>query len=98
MIKIVIMLKSIIIRYDESKNEWIQVKTLKHKRSNLTSVNTPDCQFIYVIWGYDGEALNLVERYDVLKESWELVSPLNTKRSCHSSVILITKEMLPKLN
>ena len=71
---------------------------LKQKRSNLTAVNSTDCQFFYVIGGYDGEAINVVERYDVIKETGELISPLNAKRYCHSSVILITKEMLPNIN
>ena len=61
MMKIVIMLKSFIIRYNESKNIWIKVIPLKQKRSNLTAVKSPDCQFIYVIGGYDGEAINVVE-------------------------------------
>ena len=58
-------------------------------RCTLTAVASSDCQYIYVIGGYNGTALDLVERYSVLTETWEFMPPMITKRFMHQSVSIV---------
>jgi len=55
-------------------------------RCTLSAVASSDCQFIYVIGGYNGQALNIVERYDVVKDTWEFMPPMLVKRFMHQTV------------
>ena len=70
-------------KFDLAKQEWISVKPMNTARCTLSAVASSDCQFIYVIGGYNGKALSLVERYSVMKDTWELMAPMNTKRFMH---------------
>ena len=74
---------------------------MNHPRCTLSAVSSPDCRYIYAMGGFDGSALNLVERYllhiyiyiyvyryDVMKDIWEFVTPLMHKRFMHASAII----------
>ena len=63
----------------------------------MSAISTADCRYIYVMGGYDGSPLNVVEKYDASKDCWEFETPLKTKRFMHESVMLFTKENLPEL-
>jgi len=67
---------------------------MNHCRCTMSAVGSPDCRFIYVMGGYDGGALNLVERYDILTDKWEFVAPMRTKRFMHSSIIISFKNQI----
>jgi len=49
----------------------------------LSAVASSDCQYIYVLGGYNGQALDLVERYNVIDDTWEFMSPMLAKRFMH---------------
>lgn len=53
---------------------------MKKSRCTLSAVASPDCQYIYAIGGFNGQALSSVERYDLTKEEWEEVEN-NTQSS-----------------
>ncbi len=74
-------------KYDPAKNEWIQVQTMNHPRCTMACLSSADCRYIYVLGGYDGSPLNLVERYDVVHDSWEFVTPMKSKRFMHAAVL-----------
>ena len=73
-------------RFDEQKNEWTVVGDMRHGKCAMSAVVTSDCQFIYVLGGYNGEALGDVERYDVMMDAWEVLPPMSTKRFMHMAV------------
>lgn len=77
------------IRYDEIRNEWILVASMKSPRCTLAAVASPDFQYIYVMGGFDNVPLNTVEKYSVLTDSWELITPMKHKRFMHTAVINI---------
>ena len=64
------------------------MKGMNHPRCSLSAVVTNDFAYIYAIGGFDSSPLNLVERYSVISESWEIVTPMKHKRFMHNSVIL----------
>ena len=74
-------------KYNPAKNEWTLVQSMKHPRCTMACISSPDCQFIYALGGYDGVPLNLVERYDVVNDVWEFVTPMKNKRFMHAAVI-----------
>jgi hypothetical protein len=63
---------------------------MKTARCTLAAVASNDCRYIYVLGGYNGAALNLVERYTVETDTWEYIAPMNTKRFMHQAVALIS--------
>ena len=79
-------------KFDLNRQEWVQVKPMNTARCTLSAVASTDCQYIYVLGGYNGKALNLVERYSVMSDSWELMPPMNTKRFMHQSVALMRQD------
>ena len=58
-------------RYDFFTNQWHGISSMKKPRCTLSAVTSPDCQYIYAIGGFNGSALNSVERYDVAREEWD---------------------------
>ena len=62
---------STVEKFDFFTNEWVTVKRMKKARCTLSAVASTDCQYLYAIGGFNGSALNSVERYDVNKEEWE---------------------------
>jgi len=52
-------------------------------RCTLSAISSNDCRYIYVLGGYNGQALNLVERYSVETDKWEYMAPMMTKRFMH---------------
>jgi hypothetical protein len=53
-------------------------------------VASSDFQYIYALGGFNGASLDLVERYDIVSDKWELVTPMLSKRFMHEAVSLIT--------
>ena len=74
-------------KYDPSKNEWINVQPMNHPRCTMACLSSSDCRYIYAIGGYDGTPLNLVERYDLVHDTWEFVTPMKNKRFMHAAVL-----------
>ena len=76
-------------KYDFFANEWAQVKPMKRARCTLAAVASTDCQYIYVIGGFNGAPLNHIERYDVTNEEWEDNLPeMKQKRFMHSCIMV----------
>lgn len=64
-------------KYDFFTNEWTLIKPMSTPRCTLSAVASSDCQYIYVIGGFNGSSLNTVERYNVHDEVWEsCVAPM----------------------
>lgn len=74
-------------RYDFAKNQWITMPAMKKPKCTMSAVSSIDCRYIFVMGGYDGTALNQVERYDVVHGCWEFVCPMKNKRFMHGSVV-----------
>lgn len=64
-------------------SKWVKVKPMNTARCTLTAVASADCQYIYVIGGYNGAPLAITERYSVLTDTWEFLAPMITKRFMH---------------
>ena len=73
-------------RFDEAAGEWIEVCPMNASRCTLSAASSPDCQHIYAIGGFDGMPLSIVERYNVVDDAWEFVTPMKEKRFMHSAV------------
>jgi hypothetical protein len=43
-------------------------------RCTLSAVASNDCQYIYAIGGFNGGALDLVERYNTVTDEWEIIA------------------------
>lgn len=69
--------------------KWIKVTQMNTARCTLTAVASADCQYIYVIGGYNGAPLGVVERYSVETNTWQFMAPMITKRFMHQSVNII---------
>ena len=74
-------------RYDTVKNEWVPISSMNKAKCTMAAVASTDCRYIFAIGGYDGSALNQVERYDVVHGCWEFVCPMRNKRFMHGAVI-----------
>lgn len=77
-------------KFDLQQNEWIPVKSMQKSRCTLSAVASPDFQYIYALGGFNGQSLNLVERYDTVCDTWELITPMLEKRFMHEAVTLVT--------
>jgi len=60
----------------------------------MSAVGSSDCRYIYVMGGYDGAALDLVEKYDIISDKWEFIAPMKTKRFMHSSILITINDGL----
>jgi hypothetical protein len=70
-------------KFDIRMAKWINLAPMKHARCTLSAVTSPDCQFIYAVGGFNGNALNLVERYSVVEDKWTEIPPMLTPRFMH---------------
>ena len=61
---------------------------MKHARCTLSAVTSPDCQFIYAVGGFNGTALNVVERYSVVEDKWTEIPGMNNPRFMHSCLYI----------
>ena len=66
------------------------MNSMNKSRCTLSAVATSDCQYIYALGGFNGQPLNLVERFDVCFNRWELITPMINKRFMHVSVAFVT--------
>eukprot|EP00347_Sterkiella_histriomuscorum_P003080 403365667 len=76
-------------KYDFFTNEWAIIKPMNTPRCTLAAVASTDCQYIYVVGGFNGTPLNTIERYNVTNEEWESDIPqMNQKRFMHSCIMV----------
>lgn len=61
---------------------------MNFNRCTHSSVSSSDCRFIYVMGGFDTQAIDSVERYDVIQNTWEILPSLKTKRFMHASALI----------
>ena len=73
-------------KYDHRNKIWVSLASMKYPRCTLSCVASGDCQFIYAIGGFNGNALNVVERYSVVENKWEEIGSLKFPRFMHCSV------------
>ena len=74
---------SSIEKFDLMQEKWVKVKAMNVARCTLSAVASGDCQYIYVIGGYNGTPLDVVERYSVVNDCWDLMPPMLNKRFMH---------------
>ena len=74
-------------RFDYSSRSWSKVKSMNSSRGTFSSIVSPNCNFIYVIGGFNGQPIDYVERYDVMNNNWEYLAPLKQKRFMHSAYL-----------
>ena len=79
-------------KYDLQAQTWVQVKSMNTARCTLAAQASSDCRYIYVLGGYNGQALNLVERYCVEQNQWEYMPPMLTKRFMHQAVSIVSNQ------
>ena len=60
--------------YNFTSREWRQAKPMSVARSNAGAAVWKEK--IYVVGGWDGRALDTVERFDVIRDEWELIKSL----------------------
>lgn len=58
-------------------------------RGTFAALVSRDCTSVFVIGGFNGQPLNHVERYNVMRDSWEFLAPMNEKRFMHSAVLTL---------
>jgi hypothetical protein len=58
-------------------------------RCTLAAVASNDCQYIYAMGGFNGTALDIVERYNIITDEWEYVAPMLNKRFMHEAVSMV---------
>lgn len=77
-------------KFELSSQKWVAVKSMNTSRCTLAAVASADCQYIYALGGYNGNSLDLVERYNTINEQWEFLTPMLSKRFMHEAVDVIT--------
>ncbi len=63
------------------------VESMKQPRCTHSAVASPEFNAIYVIGGFDEGPLDMVEKYDVMNDEWEIMAPLKHPRFMHQSVL-----------
>ncbi len=66
------------------------LRPMNTPRCTLSAVASHDCQYIYAMGGFNGAALDIVERYNVMTDEWEYITPMLHKRFMHEAVAMIT--------
>lgn len=66
------------------------MKSMNTSRCTLAAVASSDCQYIYALGGFNGNSLDLVERYNIMSDEWEFTTPMISKRFMHEAVNLVT--------
>lgn len=74
-------------KFEVRMGKWISLANMKYARCTLSAVASPDCQYIYSIGGFNGTALNVVERYSVVEDTWTEVRPMMEPRFMHASAV-----------
>ena len=75
-----------VLRFDTKELKLQQVASMRVARMGFKAVSSSNCDYIYVIGGQleDGELTELVERFNVQENRWDMVAPLVTSRSAPS--------------
>ena len=60
---------------------------MNNERCTLSAVSSSDYQYIYVMGGFNGKPLNSVERYSIINDTWEFVTPMKRQRFMHSCCV-----------
>ena len=60
---------------------------MNNERCTLSAVPSADYQYIYVMGGFNGKPLNSVERYSIISDAWEFVTPMKRQRFMHASCV-----------
>jgi hypothetical protein len=81
---------TILFRFDLQKQQWVKVKSMNTSRCTLAAVASSDCQYIYTLGGFNGNSLDLVERYNIMSDDWEFMTPMISKRFMHEAVNIVT--------
>lgn len=76
-------------RFDTQKGVWVPIKSMNCSRCTLSAVASNDCQYIYAMGGFNGTALDVVERYNVMTDEWEYMTPMGHRRFMHEAVSMI---------
>ena len=78
-----------VLRLDTQTLYWKQMSDMMVARGCFTASSAGTCDFIYAVGGFssDGASTHLVERFDVQRNRWEMVAPLNTARFMHASCL-----------
>lgn len=63
---------------------------MQRSRCTLAAVPSSDFQYIYALGGFNGSSLDMVERYDIMSDKWDLMTPMISKRFMHEAVNLVT--------
>lgn len=63
-------------RFDINTNKWTTLRSMNTNRGTFAALVSPNCNYIYVIGGFNGAPLDHVERYDVMHNSWEYLAPM----------------------
>jgi Kelch motif len=71
---------------------------MNSERCTLAAVASSDCQYIYAVGGFNGKPSNIAERYSILTNTWEYVTPLKRPRFMHAICYLTFKKTQPHLD
>jgi hypothetical protein len=82
------------IRFDELKNRWVKVKNMNTSKCTLAALPSPNFQYIYTVGGFNGSPLNVVERYSIVNDQWDFITPMKRARFMHACCLVsIQNEM-----
>ena len=81
-----------VIRLETEILEWRQAASMKVARGDFTASASGTCDYIYAVGGSTdlgegGASTDLVERFSIHDNQWEIVAPLNKPRSKHASCL-----------
>lgn len=72
-------------KYNPRLNEWKIIKEMNVPRAYACAVSAGN--YIYVLGGHNGKPLNVVEKLDVLNNTWTFVHPMRLKRHMHCAIL-----------
>ena len=81
------------LRFQLSDFTFYSMAPMHVARGTFSSLLSSDGRYIYAIGGFNGQPLDLVERYDLLSQSssgengWEIIQSLYEKRFMHASCL-----------
>ncbi|XP_028820681.1 kelch-like protein 31 [Denticeps clupeoides] len=80
-------------RYDPRFNTWLHLSSMRQKRTHFSLVATSGR--LYAIGGRNTEGLlATIESYTPSSNSWQLRSPMDVPRCCHSGAVLPSGDIL----
>jgi hypothetical protein len=79
-------------RFDYTTHKWTSLAPMSTPRASFTAVVSSNYSHIYVMGGTNsncvaGTGLNLVERYDLIGNCWETLTPMKHKRHSHTACL-----------